>query len=506
MNHSEDRFLLSLDSNFYLKDDFENSAKRTNVTWFYPKICNFQDGFDSDLERTEYFSFLDRQTHPQKTKILLYFHIPFCESFCNFCACFKESSAKYQGPERERFVSAMIKEIERYARSPYFRNSKVTYVQFGGGTPSSLDQGSMARILQAVHREFDLSDVDGISLEGSPLGLSAPGYIEMLRELGITRLSYGVQTLNEEIRRKLTIKATVEQVYQTAENIRKAGIRSFAVDLMYNLPGQTDEVLARDIRGICMDLRPTFVQTYRFNQWEGTRLDQDIRKGVVAEAVPSGDIERRQFCQITESLARHGYDKQLLINFFTNVNNPGQIGLDHACGGNGYRASYTLGIGPAAESYLGERSFRCHTSVSKWIDDVEADRIPVPQGRVASEDEVENRAMVFFPVFGRISKQAISNIPKFRREIDWLHANGYLIETEESISLTPRGYEMAGNIAYLFYSDDEKRRARRTMYLSMKHKKNPFHQDETNIPRVPLYAQRKASTVGEVTPQAENRA
>src|SRR5258708_5266851 len=316
---AENPFMLGLDSNFYLKDDFESPEKRTNVTWFYPKICAFQDALEDEEQKAEYFSFLDRQSHPQQTDILLYFHIPFCEAFCNFCACFKESAAKYQGERQQRFVRAMVREIQRNARSKYFDGTKIKYVQFGGGTPSALEQESMSAIIEAVHREFDLSEVDGISLEGSPLGLSKDGYIEMLKSLGITRISFGVQSLDEDIRRSLTIKATVEQVYQTAENIRKAGIRTFALDLMYNLPNQTEEVLARDVHGICAELRPSFVQTYRFNQWEGTRLDKQIRAGKLADVKPSGSIERVQYRLIKDSLAAYGYDKQLLINFFTHL-------------------------------------------------------------------------------------------------------------------------------------------------------------------------------------------
>ncbi|WP_405851720.1 radical SAM protein [Streptomyces sp. NBC_00090] len=509
--HVENPFMLGLDSNFYLKDEFESPEKRTNVTWFYPKICGFQDALDDEAKKAEYFSFLDRQSHPEQTDILLYFHIPFCEAFCNFCACFKESAAKYQGERQKRFVRAMVKEIERNARSKYFQGTKVKYVQFGGGTPSALEQESMADILEAVHREFDLSEVDGISLEGSPLGLSKDGYIEMLKSLGITRISFGVQTLDEEIRRKLTIKATVEQVHQTAENIRKAGIRTFALDLMYNLPGQDDEVLARDLEGICAELRPSFVQTYRFNQWEGTRLDQQIRAGKVADVKPSGSIERVQYRQIKDGLAAYGYDKQLLINFFTHLDDPGEIGLNHACGGNGYRASYTLGIGPAAENYMGERSYRNHTDVERWMRDVEAGVLPIEQGRICSEDEVENRVMVFFPVFGTVRKEDVANFEKYRREVDWLVEGGYAVETDEELTLTEVGRENAGNIAFLFYSDEEKARARRTMYLSLKNKRNPFHQDQQNIPRTPLFLQTRPKTADEApktqdeTPAAPER-
>jgi oxygen-independent coproporphyrinogen-3 oxidase len=140
---------------------------------------------------------------------------------------------------------------------------------------------------------------------------------------------------------------------------------------------------------------------------------------------------------------------------------------------------------------MGERSYRNHTNVDRWIEDVEAGIIPIEQGRICSEDEVENRVMVFFPVFGSVRKADVANLEKYRREIDWMVEGGYAVETDEEIRLTEVGRENAGNIAFLFYSDEEKARARRTMYLSLKNKRNPFHQDEMNIPRTPVYLQSK---------------
>lgn len=482
-NSNYDSFLNKSDPDHYLKDGFEIPEKRTNVTWFYPKICGFQDKLNSIEERNEYFSYLDRNTHPRKTKILLYLHIPFCEAFCNFCACFKESSIKWQGDKREQFVNAMIKEIERIGKTNYFHGSKIAYVQFGGGTPSSLDKSSMQRIIEAVFKNFDLSEVEGISFEGSPLGLSEYGYIEMLRDVGITRLSFGVQTLNEDIRRQMTIKASVQQVYDTAENIHKSGIKTFALDLMYNLPNQSLEILDKDIKGICEDLRPTFVQTYRFNQWEGTRLDNSIRSAKDLIQSPTGLNEWEQYKYIVSSLAGYGYKNRHLINFFGNLDDPGPIGLGHACGGNRYRGSYTIGIGPGAESYLGERSWRNHTDVDKWVSDVESGYIPVEQARTINENDVEDRQLVFFPAFGVIKKADIANIGKYRNNLNWLKSKNYIEEMDDAIVLTELGREMAGNIAYLFYSEEEKERARRTMYLSMKHNKNPFHQDDVSMPK-----------------------
>lgn len=483
------------DPDKYTKQDFERPEKRTNVTWFFPKVCAFQDDLKSIDQRNAYFDYLNHASHPENTKILLYLHIPFCEAFCNFCACFKESSMKWQGERRERFVAAMVKEIKRIGSTPYFDGSKIAYVQFGGGTPSSLDRKSMQTIIEAVYKYFDLSSVEGISFEGSPLGLSDYDYILMLKDLGITRLSFGVQTLNPTLRRNLTIKASVEQVYQTAENINKSGIKSFALDLMYNLPQQTTEILDADIKGICTELEPTFVQTYRFNQWEGTRLDGNIRGGKLGEEKPSGSIEWDQYKYIHENLARYGYGNQLLINFYSRMEDPGHIGLGHACGGNAYRGSYTIGIGPGAESYMGERSWRNHTDVNEWVADVENDVIPVRQGRVSHEDVVEDRAMVFFPVFGEIKKYDIANLNKYRNNIEWLKSKHYLVETEESLILTEIGRQMAGNIAFLFYSEEEKARVRRTMYLSIKNKKNPFHQDKTSMPKGSLLSKMKEKNI-----------
>ncbi|XBS69893.1 hypothetical protein ABK905_00445 [Acerihabitans sp. KWT182] len=118
----------------YITDGFERAEKRTNMTWFYPKICNFQDDFPSFEAKENYLDFLD--TPPDAadlSSILLYIHIPFCLSFCNFCACYKELSYKWKGEKRTRFVSALIKQIAYFSQKTYFRSKSISHIQFGGG-------------------------------------------------------------------------------------------------------------------------------------------------------------------------------------------------------------------------------------------------------------------------------------------------------------------------------------------------------------------------------------
>ncbi|MEW6618548.1 MAG: hypothetical protein AB1422_04255 [bacterium] len=94
-------------------EQFFEVNKRVNLTWFYPKICKFQDQKEED---SVFFQFLE--TDKPKAPFLLYIHIPFCESFCAYCACFKENVYKYSREERVQFVNAMIKELQKYASTP----------------------------------------------------------------------------------------------------------------------------------------------------------------------------------------------------------------------------------------------------------------------------------------------------------------------------------------------------------------------------------------------------
>lgn len=458
------------------ENDFFDINKRINLTWFYPKICRFQDSIEA--RRRDYFRFLDQQA--AEAPLLLYIHIPFCESFCSYCPCFKENVHRYSFEQREAFIQTLIKELKMYSQTPFIQGLRVEHILFGGGSPSVLDIGLLDRIFLSIEKEFDLAGLKGISFEGNVMSLKNSGLLKMLKSRGVKRVSFGLQTMNQQIRNQLNIKAPLKDIYQTVEMIRKADIPSFTLDKMYNLPEETMDILEEDLGIICRELRPTFIQTYRFNQFHNTALIKKIDNGFF-KSPPSHEKEMAMFELIMERLRAGGYENQMFINFFSGIEENVSCGLELSMGNNRLDGSAMLGLGPGSMSYLSGRNYRTVCSIEGYMRLVNMGEYPVDSGNVVSDEELENRTMVFFPNFTRIKKADVPGRQELKEHIEFLLNNDLLTDDTTSYSLTTKGKLWAGNISYLFYSPVEKKRLQESFLNSLRYNKNPFNQDDMNV-------------------------
>lgn len=452
-----------------------NMDERANLTWFYPRICIYQDKINN---QEDYFRFLESETESRELSI--YIHIPFCDSFCSYCACFKELSALYKEDEKMAYVKAIVKEMQMYSNKPFFRNKEINYIQFGGGTPSCLSVDMYKVIFEGLHSCFTLSESCHISLEGNVMTLKDMYKLKGLKDLGVDRLSFGLQTFNERIRKELNIKAKVSEIFEATENIREVGFESLAVDLMYNLPDENLDILKNDLEMIVGKIKPDYIQTYRFNQFHNTVLQKKISNGYFSNP-PSGKKEFDMFAYILEFLKLNGYDNHVLINLFSNKKSPIPTGLEYTMGNNKKSASMTLGIGAGASSFLNKRNYKSVCSVKKYIELISNDMFPVEAGNIATEEVLASRTMVYFPNFMQIRKTEIPNDDKYTTILNELVQKKYIIEHNDRYELSRLGIMWAGDISKLFFADEEIEKNKKSVYYSIKNNTNPFNQDKMNM-------------------------
>jgi len=460
------------------QEEFEDIKKRVNLTWFYPKICLYQDRLE---DQSQYFDFLDSEPG-KKAPVLLYVHIPYCESFCAYCACFKEPLSKYSHEERKLFVASLRKEMAMYARTPFFQESKINYVQFGGGTPSCLESDLLESIINGIKECFDLSECRGISLEGNVMSLKDPAKVRLLKDLGVERISFGVQTFNEGIRKEMNIKASLGDIYETVAAITKEGIPSYALDLIYNLPDQNKEILESDLDRACRELNPMFIQAYQFNLFHNTALKEKVDRGYFKDP-PTMQKEMEMFGLVMDRLAKNGYKNQVLINLFSDRTDSPWTGIELSMGNNREHGSYMLGLGPGSMSYIAGHGYRTFCSIKEYVDSIGRGLFAVEAGHVCTDEELKHRVMVFFPNFTRMSKKDVPDVPQIRKKTEDLLEAGYIREDGDELRLTEKGKMWAGNISYYYYSEKEKARIQRSFYHSLKNGKNTFNQDDMNVAR-----------------------
>ena len=286
--------------------------------------------------------------------ISLYIHIPFCETKCPYCDFNTYAGIEPLIPE---YVDALIKEARFWRDALSLHHSPtVSTVFFGGGTPSYLPPGDIVRILDEVRSAFHLATSAEVTLESNP-GDIAAGRIEDWLKAGITRLSIGVQSLDDGLLRLLGRRHTAREALDAHKAARNGGFTNINLDLMYGLPYQTLDQW-RATLGKALEDRPEHISMYSLTLEEGTPLEASVRQGNVP--YPDSDLGADMY-QLAGKLGEDaGYHHYEISNWAL----PGRECLHNL---TYWRNQPYLGIGPGAHSYLNGYRFSNLRSPRRYI-------------------------------------------------------------------------------------------------------------------------------------------
>jgi len=292
--------------------------------------------------------------------ISAYLHIPFCASSCDFCAFYQEQPER---AEISRYLGSMESEMS------YFKQSKpVDTVFWGGGTPGLLPAGDLLRLGKAMVAQ--LGKPPEWSVELAPSSVRADK-LAALREVGVTRVSMGIQSFDEATLEALGRRHSVRQVRDAWELVRAAGFESINLDLIFAVPGQDEARWEADLRE-AMLLGPDHLSTYCLTFEEDTAMFVKLSKGKVRI---DRDLETRLYRRTWELLAEGGYAQYEISNFAR----PG-----HECRHNlaTWEMHDWVGFGPSAASQHAGRRWSNVADLRKWREGV-ASGIPAIENVVA---------------------------------------------------------------------------------------------------------------------------
>jgi len=238
-----------------------------------------------------------------KRPFALYIHIPFCARRCGYCDFNTYTIAELGGDEsiEKRYVDALIKEIT-LARS-IVGDQQVTTIFFGGGTPTLLPPSEIARILDAVQRQFRLSDDVEITTEANPDSVNA-GSLGELHAAGINRISFGVQSTTPHVLKTLDRTHNPAQVPIVVQAARDAGFTHISVDLIYGTPGETVVEWEESVRSL-LTLPIDHISAYSLIVEEGTKLGAQVRRGVLA--MPDEDLNADKYIVADDLFTAAGF-------------------------------------------------------------------------------------------------------------------------------------------------------------------------------------------------------
>ena len=266
----------------------------------------------------------------------IYLHIPFCRQACSYCDFYFVTGRKQE--QRARYADKLKEEILSY-KDTLYAEEPVQTLYFGGGTPSLLKPDSVEQILQTLDEVFRL-DLQELTFEMNPDDVDAQ-YLRELHALGISRASMGVQSFDPDLLQFMHRAHNREEALDSLQLLSRSNFSTYTVDLIYGNPGQSLEMLDRDI-GRLLAFDPPHVSAYSLTVESGTRLGKQVELGRILP--PEDDMVSEHFDLINRRFSDHGLRRYEVSNY----SKPGQEAIHNS---NYWRHENYLGMGPGAHSF-----------------------------------------------------------------------------------------------------------------------------------------------------------
>ncbi|GAA4614036.1 radical SAM family heme chaperone HemW [Actinoallomurus liliacearum] len=272
-----------------------------------------------------------------------YVHVPFCVTRCGYCDFNTYTATELRGASREAYADTAIAEIRLARRVLGDVDLPVQTVFVGGGTPTLLPADDLGRILDAIDKEFGLAAAAEVTTEANPETVD-PGYLARLRQVGFTRMSFGMQSAREHVLAVLDRTHTPGRPQQCVRWAREAGFEHVNLDLIYGAPGESDADWQASLDA-ALEAGPDHVSAYALIVEEGTRLAAQVRRGQVA--APDDDAMADRYLATERSLSAHGLHWYEISNWAADEDARCRHNLLYWTGGDWW------GIGPGAHSHVG---------------------------------------------------------------------------------------------------------------------------------------------------------
>lgn len=450
------------------REEFINKARGRIAEWQQLKaaglICKHGDFFPSvhyppitmypPISQEDLFA---SYTVPEDKLFDIYAHIPFCRQRCLFCHYPVQLGER--DVEKDRYLDAMEREMDIYMRQLGIDKIKARSILVGGGTPTYLTLDQLDRFLSFFVQRVDLSactqfnyDVDPVTL----IGDEGTERLRLMRSYGVDRVTIGIQSLNDNILKKMNRHHGVQEAIASIENCKKFGYQ-VNIEFIFGYPGQTlDNWIEVIEQAVSLDVDE--IQLYRlkieaYGDYQGP-IKNLLDKG--REEPPSVEETLMMKQVAIEILNENGYHENLRRVFSKQREHFSHYADNQCCG-----LLDQLGFGLTAFSSLRDRFVLNTQDFEDYYAKIAAGKMPLNRGFVRTQEDqmrwaivlpLKNRAVwksYFEKVTGGASLDRV-----FRNKIENLKSFGLIVEDEQKIELTKLGAFFADEVAQQFHHPD----------------------------------------------------
>ena len=363
----------------------------------------------------------------------LYIHVPFCRTKCPYCDFYSITD--------ETLISAYLAALDLEARLYRDQFPAFDSLYLGGGTPTLLDGAQLGALVDNLRRHFHFAADTEFTIEANPDDLTAEK-LRLFKDLGVNRVSLGVQSLNDAELRFLGRRHTARQARRALELAREAGFGNLSVDLIYGLPGQQEETWIRTLEQV-LEFSPEHLSCYQLTLAPDTPLGRRAARG---ELKPLGEEAERAFFLLTARfLADRGFIQYEVSNFAREKRCFCRHNLKY------WRHAPYLGLGPGAHSFNGSRRWWNFSSVQQYCSSLDAGKAPVAGAETLTPSQLRLESLYLgFRSLDGVDLDLIRRHPRWQAILAELSRAGLVKVADGRVTATLQGIAVADGLPLRF--------------------------------------------------------
>lgn len=383
------------------------------------------------------------------TKLGLYHHIPFCRKRCHFCyfRVYTDKNAK----EIQTYLDATITELKAIAERPLIKGRKPHFVYFGGGTPSYLSARQLKELTDQLKAVLPWDEAEEIAFEAEP-GTLNPGKLTAIKEVGVTRLSLGIENFDDHI---LDINGRAHrsaEVFTAYERARAEKFEQINIDLIAGMLEETEANWQRNIEQT-IALRPDSVTIYQMEIPYNTTIYKEMKaEGKLAAPVADWQTKRRWVKEAFAALESAGYT---VGSGYTAVLNPKKTKFLYR--DELWSGADLIGLGVASFSHAAGVHYQNLTEIDSYLAAINARELPLKRAFRTSPEERMIREFILQMKLGRVElgyfveKFGVDISRRFASQLEHLSAEGLLSVSDTEVRLSRDGLLCVDTLLHEFF-------------------------------------------------------
>lgn len=370
---------------------------------------------------------------PASTDLGLYLHIPFCRKRCHFCY-FKVYTDRSKD-EISAYVDALVTEMASYAAKPVVADRAPAFLYFGGGTPSYLSVRNLRHLGTELHTKFNLTELREFTFEGEP-GTLTPAKIDVLKEIGVTRLSIGVESFDDQVLELNGRAHDSRQILSAYTAASAAGFPQINIDLIAGMVGETEQTWLASLEKT-IEFLPDSVTIYQMEVPHNTDLSAQMRAQGTVDMVADWPTKRRWVDYAFSELERAGYRVSSGYTMSRAGWDSGFVYRDSL-----WRGADLIGMGVSSFSHVHGVHFQNEHNLAEYMARIQADELPISRALALSPRELLVREFILQLKLGKVGQKyfqekfAVDIFEEFKVPLATLAGRGMITITADEVVLS----------------------------------------------------------------------